>query len=183
MWGLNSMIRDITHIPSIARRILNHWTSREVPAHLFLVQFSSVTQSCPTLCFPRDCSTPGLPCSSPSPRAYSNSCPLSRWSHPAISSSVILFSSCHQSFPASGSFPVIQFFASGGQSIVVIALASILAMNIEDWFPLGLTGWILQSKGLSRVLANTTVQTHQFFGAQLSLWSNSHFHIWLLEKP
>jgi len=111
-----------------------------------------------------------LPCPSPTPRAYSNSCPSSRWCHPTISSSVIPFSSCLQSFPASVSFLISQFFASGGQSIGVSALASVLPMNIQNWFPLGLTGWIsLQSKGLSRVFSSTTVQKHQFFGAQLSL--------------
>ena len=125
-----------------------------------------------------------LPCPSPTLGACSNSCPLSRWCHPTISSSVIPFSSCLQSFPASESFPVSQFFASGGQSIGVSASASVLPMNIQDWFPLGWTGWIsLQSKGLSRVFSNTTVQKHQFFGAQLSLWFNSHIHTWLLEKP
>ena len=122
------------------------------------------------------------PCPSPTPRVYSNSCPLSRWCHPTISSSVIPFPSCLQSFPASRSFPMSQFFASGGQSIR--ALASDLPMNIQDWFPLGWTGWIsLQSKRLSRVFSKTTVQKHQFFGAQLSLRSNSHIHTWLLEKP
>ena len=111
-----------------------------------------------------------LPCPSSTPGACSNSCPLSRWSHPTISSSVIPFSSCLQSFPASGSFPMSQFFTSHGQSIGVLALESVLPMNIQDWFPLGWTGWIsLQSKGLSRVFSNTTVQKHQFFGAQLSL--------------
>ena len=125
-----------------------------------------------------------LPCPSPTPRAYSSSCPLSRWFHPTISSSVVPFSSCLQSFPPSGSFPMIQFFASGGQSIGVSASISVLPMNIQDWFPLGWTSWIsLQSKGLSRVFPNTTVQKHQFFGTQLSLWSNSHIHPWLLEKP
>ena len=109
-----------------------------------------------------------LPCPSPTPGACSNSCPLSQWCHPIISSSVIPFSSCLQSSPASGSFPVNQFFASGGQSIGVSASASILPMNIQDWFPLGLTGWIsLQSKGLSRVFSNPTVRKHQFFGVQL----------------
>ena len=106
-----------------------------------------------------------LPCPSPDPRVYSNSCPLSQWCHPTISSSVIPFSSCLQSFPASGSFPVSQkawFFASGGQSIGASASASVLPMNIQDWFPLGLTGLIsLQSKGPSRVFSNTTVQKHQ----------------------
>ena len=111
-----------------------------------------------------------LPCPPPTPRAYSNSCPSSQWCHPTISSSVIPFSSHLQSFPASGSFPVSHFFASGGQSIGVSASVSFLPMNIQDWFPLEWTGWIsLQSKGLSRVFANTTVQKHQFFGAQFSL--------------
>ena len=119
--------------------------------------------------------TPGLqhtrlPCPSPTPRAYSNSCPLSRWCHPTISSSVIPFSSHLQSFPASGSFPMSQLFASCGQSIGASASASVLPVNIQDWFPLRRTGWIsLQSKGLSRVFSNTKVQQHQFFGAQLSL--------------
>ena len=106
-----------------------------------------------------------LPCPSPTPGVYSNSCPSSRWCHPTISSSVVPFSSCLQSFPASVSFPVSQFFTSGGQSIEVSASTSVLPINIQDWFPLGLTGWIsLQSKGLlSRVFSNTTVQKHQFF--------------------
>ena len=125
-----------------------------------------------------------LPCPSPIPRAYSNSCPSSRWCHPTISFAVVPFSPCLQSFPESGSFPVSQSFTSGGQSVGALASASVLPVNIQDWFPLGLTGWIsLQSKGLSRVFSNTTVQTHQFFGTQPSLWSNSHIHTWLLEKP
>ena len=130
-----------------------------------------------------------LPCPSPTPGAYSNSCALHRWCHPTISSSVVPFSSCLQSFPASGSFPMSQFFTSGGQSIGVSASASILPMNIQDWFPLGWVDWIsLQFKWLSRVFSNTTVQKHQFFDTQLSLeswmWeSNSHIHTWLLEKP
>ena len=124
------------------------------------------------------------PCPSPTPGAYSNSCPLSRWCHPTISSSVIPFSSCPQSVPASRSFLMNQFFASGGQSIGVSASTSVLPMNIQDWSPLGWTGWIsLQSKGLSRVFSNNIVQKHQFFGTQLSLQSNSHIHTWLLEKP
>ena len=110
------------------------------------------------------------PCPSPTPRVYSNSCPLSWWFHPTISSSVIRFSSCLQSFLASGSFQMSQLFASGGQNIGVSASPSVLPMNIQNWFPLGLTGWIsLQSKGLSRVFSNTKVQKHQFFSAQLSL--------------
>ena len=118
------------------------------------------------------------PCPSPTPGVYSNSCPSSRWCHPTISSSVIPFSSHLQSFPESGSFPMSQFFASGGQSIGVSASASVLPMNTQDWCPLGWTGWIsLQSKGFSRVFFNTTVQKHQFFGVQLSLWSNHHIHL------
>ena len=124
-----------------------------------------------------------IPCPSPTPRAYSNSCPLSQWCHAIISSSVIPFSSCLQSFPASGSFQMSQFFASGGQSIGISASTSVLPKNFQDWFLLGWTGWIsLQSKGLSRVFSTTTVQKHQFLGAQLSLWSNSHIHTWLLES-
>ena len=110
------------------------------------------------------------PCPSPTPRVHSNSCPLCQWCHPTISSSVVPFSSCPQSFPASGSFQMSQLFVSGGQSIGVSASTSVLAMNIQDWSPLGWTGWIsLKSKGLSRIFSNTTVQNHQFFCAQLSL--------------
>ena len=131
-----------------------------------------------------DCSTPGYPCPSTTPGAYSNSCPLSWWCHPTISSSVVPFSSHLQSLPASGSFPMSQFFISGGQNFRVSASASVLPMSIQDWFLLGLTGWSsLQSKGLSRAFSNSTVQKHQFFSAQLSLWSNSHIHTWLLVKP
>jgi len=110
------------------------------------------------------------PCPSPIPGVRPNPCPLSWWCHPTISSSVVPFSSCPQSFPASGSFKMSQVFASGGQSIRVSASTSVLPMNIQDWFPLGWTGWIsLQSKGLSRVSSNTTAQKHRFFGSQLSL--------------
>ena len=124
------------------------------------------------------------PCPSPTPGVYSNSCPSSRWCHPAILSSVIPFSSCPQSLPASGSFLMSQLFASGGKSIGVSASASILPMNTQDLPPSGWTGWIsLKSKGLSRVFSNTTVQKHQFFSAQLSSQSNSHIHTWPLEKP
>ena len=116
-------------------------------------------------------------CPSPTPGVHPNSCPFSRWCHPAISSSVIPFSSCAQSLPASGSFPMSQLFAWGGQSIRVSASASVLPMNIQGWSPLGWTGWIsLQSKGLSRVFSNTTVPKHQFFSAQLSSQSNSCIH-------
>ena len=124
------------------------------------------------------------PCPSPTPGVHSNSCPLSRWCHPTISSSVIPFSSCPQSFPASRSFQISQLFATGSQSIGVSASTSVLPMNIQGWFPLGWTGWIsMKSKGLSRVFSNNTVQKHQAFSAQLSLQSNSHIHTWLLEKP
>ena len=127
-----------------------------------MAQFSVVAQSCLTL------QSHGLqharpPCLSPTPRACSNSCSSSQWCHPTISSSVVLFSSCLESFPASGSFQMSQFFSSGGQSIGGSASASVLPMNIQDWFPLGWTGWIsLQSKGLSRVFSNTTVQNINF---------------------
>ena len=124
------------------------------------------------------------PCPSPNPVVYSNSCPLSQWCHPTISSSATPFS-CLQSFPASRLFQMSQLFASGGQSIGVSASASVFPMNVQDWFPLGWTGWIsLQSEGLSRVFSNTTttIWKHQFFSAQLSLWSNSHIHTQLLEK-
>ena len=124
------------------------------------------------------------PCSSPAPRVHSNSRPISQWCHPAISSSVIPFSSCPQSLPASGSFPMRQLFPWGGQSTGVSALASFLPKNTQDWSPLEWTGWIsLWSKGLSRVFSNTTVQKHQFFSTQLSSQSNSHIHTWPLEKP
>ena len=113
---------------------------------------------------------PKLPCPSLSPRVYSNWCPLSQWCYPTMSSSAAPFSSCLQSFPASGSFPMSQFFTAGGQTMGVSASATVLPMNIQDWFPLEWTGWIsLQSKGLSRVFSNTTVQKHQFFSVQLSL--------------
>ena len=124
------------------------------------------------------------PCPSPTPGVHSNSHPSSQWCHPAISSSVVPFSSCPQSLPASESSPVSQLFAWGGQSTGVSALASFLPKNTQDWPHLGWTGWIsLQAKGLSRVFSNTTVQKHQFFSTQLSSQSNSHIHTWPLEKP
>ena len=119
-----------------------------------------------------------------SPGVCSNSCALSHWCHPTISSSVVSFFSCSQSFPASESVPVSWLFTSGRQSIGAATLASVLTMNNQGWFPLGLTGLIsLQSKGLSRVFSSTTVRKHQFFGAQPSLWSNYDICAWLLEKP
>ena len=124
------------------------------------------------------------PCPSPTPRVHPNSCASSRWGHQAISSSVIPFSSCPQSLPASRSFQMSQLFTRGGQNIGVSALASFLPKNTQDWSHLGWPGWIsLQSKGLSRVFFNTTVQKHQFFSAWLSSHSNFHIHTWPLEKP
>ena len=145
------------------------------------VQFSRSVMS--DSLWPRGLQHARPPYPSPTPGVCSNSCPLSRWCHPTISSFVVPFS-CLQSFPASGFWPMSQFFTSGGQSIGAYASSSVLPMNIQDWFPLGLTDLIsLQSKGLSRVFSNTTDQKHQFFSTQLSLWSNSHIHTWLLEKP
>ena len=153
----------------------------------FVLQAYSVQFSCLVMSnslWPHESQHSRPPCPSPTPRVYPNSCPSSQWCHSAISSSVVPFSSCPQSLPASESFPVSQLFTSGGQSIGVLAPASFLPMNIQDWSPLEWTGWIsLQYKGLSRVFSNTTVQKHQFFGVQLSSQSNSCIHIWALEKP
>ena len=150
------------------------------------VQFSSVQFSRSVMCDslrPHELQHARHPCPSPTLGVHSNSCLSHRWCHPTISSSVIPFSHLH-SLPASGSFPMSRFFASSGQSIIVSASAPVLPMNIQDWFPSGLTAWISsQSKRLSRIFSNTAVQKHQFFGTQLSLWSNSHIHTWLLEKP
>ena len=147
------------------------------------VQFSSVTQSCLTLCNPMDCSTPGFSVHHQLPEL--NQTHIHRISdaiqpfHPLS----FPFFSCLQSFPASGSFPMSQIFASGGQSIGASASASILPLNIQDWFPLEWTCWIsLQPERLSRAFSNITVQKHEFFSTQLSLWSTSNIHTWLLEK-
>ena len=152
-----------------------------------LMLFSSVQVSCSVVSDslrPHELQHARPPYPSPAAGVYPNPCRLSRWYHPTISSSVITFSSCLQFFLALGSFPVSQFFPSGGQNIGASALASVLPMNIQGWFLSGLTGWIsLLSKRLSRVFSNTTIQKRQFFGAQSSLWSNSHIHTWLLEKP
>ena len=160
----------------------------EIHSNYTQYQFSSVAQSCPTLCDTTNHSHEPQhtrpPCPSPTPGVHPNPCPSSLWYHPTISSSVVPFSSCPQSFPESGSFQMSQLFTSGGQSIGVAASTSVLSMNTQDWSPLGWTGLIsLQSKALSRVFSNITVQKHQFFSAQLSLWSNSHIYTWLLEKP
>ena len=137
----------------------------------------------PTLCDPMNCSTPGVPVLHHLPE-FPQDHPLSQWCHPTISSSAVPFSYCSHFFSASRSFPMSQLFTSGGQSIGASASASLLPMNIQDWFLLGLTGLVsLQSKWFSRVFSNATVQKHRFFGTQPSLWSNYHIHIWLLEKP
>ena len=144
----------------------------------------SVSKWCYTLCNSHGLQHTRPPCPSPTPGACSNSFPLSQWYHPTISSSDVPFSSHHQSFPASGSFQKSQFFTLGGQITWVSASTSDLPMNIQDWFPLGWTGWIyLQPKGLSRVFSKTTVQKDQFFHTQLSLYFNSHIHTWLPEQP
>ena len=143
---------------------------------------TSVTQLCPTLHL-HVLQHARLPCPSPTPRAWLNSCPSSWWCHPAISSFFAPFPSLLQSFPASGYFSMSKFFALGGQSIGVSPSTSVLPKSMQGWFPLGFTGWIsLQSKGLSRVFSNTTIQKHRIFGAQLSLWSNTHPHM-TTEKP
>ena len=178
--GMNQSIKNIWQI--LSESFWEEGTeSREAtrsldPTYLLLplsVQFSSVqfSRSVVSDCLqPHEPQDARPPCPSPTPRVYQNPCPSSWWCHPTISSSVIPFSSCPQSFPASGSFQMSQLFASGGQSSGVSASTSVLPVNIQDWSPLEWTGWIsLQSKGLSRVFSNTTVQKHQFFGAQLSL--------------
>ena len=144
-------------------------------------KFSSVQFSCSDVSnslWPHELQYTGAPCPSPTQVVYPNSCPLSQWCHPTTSSSVVPFSSCPQSFPESGSFQMSQLFTSGGQSIGVSASTSILPMNTQDWSSLGWTGWIsLQSKELSRVFSNTTVQKHQFFSTQISSPSNSQIHM------
>ena len=156
-WYLWILQKEVLRKVTDELRLLSHFNN----------QFSSVAQSCPTL-RPQGLQHARLPCPSPTPGADSNSCPFGQWCHPTISSSVVPF--CCQSFPASGSFPVSLLFPSGGQSIRVSASASVLSMTIQEWITLEWTGWIsLQSKGLSRVFSNTTVQKHQFFSPQLSL--------------
>ena len=160
-------------------RPLSHQRGCTEPLHNIFSSVQSSRSVVSDSLWPRGLQHTRPPCPSPTPRVYSNSCPLSWWCHPTISSSVIPFSSCLRSFPASGSFQTSQFFSSGGQSIGVSASASVLPMNIQDWW----TGWIsLQSKGLLSVSSYTTVQKHQFFGAQLSLYSKCHICTWLMEK-
>ena len=169
-------------LQSITNVYLQNNPSDFRPALGTSVQFSPSVMS--DLLQPHGLEHARLPCPSPTPGDYSNSCPFSRWCHSTNESSIIPLSSCLQSFPASGSFQMSQFFASDGQSIGVVASVSVLPMNIQDWFPLGWTGWnSLRSKALSSVFSNTTVQKRQFFSVQLSLESNSHIDTWLLEKP
>ena len=156
--------------PALAGRFFTTSTTWEA---LSSVQFSLSVMS--NSLQPHELQHARPPCPSPTPGVHSNSRPLSQWCHPAISSSVVPFFSCPQSLPASGSYQMSQLFASGGKTIWVSASISVLPMNTQGWRPLGWTSWIsLQSKGLSRIFSKTTVQNHQYFGAQLSLWSNSH---------
>ena len=169
MWNSHPKNKDY-HINTIAQYMFS-FSSVQLLSHVWLFETHELQHARP-------------PGPSPTPGVYSNSCPLSWWWHPAISSTVVPFSPFPQSLPASGSFPMSQLFAWGGQSIRVSASTSVLPMNTQDWSPSGWTGWIsLQSKGLSRLFYNTIAQKHQFFGAQLSSQSNSHIHTWPLEKP
>ena len=172
----------LCYLPEFAQTHI-HWVDNAMPLVIYFcsVQFSHLVVS--DFLWPHELQHSWPPCPSPTLWVHSNSCASSWWCHLAISSSVIPFSSCPQSLPASGSFPMSQLFAWGGQSIGVSASASVLPMNTQDW-SLGWTGWIsLQSKELSRVFSNTIVQKHQLFSAQLSSESNSHIHTWPLEKP
>ena len=163
--------KPVCHFNDFVMKCLHELANLIVPVNLVIitsVQFSHLVLS--DSLQPHGPQQARPPCPSPTPGVHPNSCPSSRWCHPTISSSLVPFSFCLQSFPASESFQMSQLFTSGGQSIGVSASASFLPMNIQDWFPLGLTGWIsLQSEGLSRVFSNTTVQKHQFFCTQLSL--------------
>ena len=163
---------------------ISRWMDKKAVVHIHNGVFSSVGSVVSDSLWPHELHHARPPCPSPTPGVYSNSRPSSQWCHPAISSSVIPFSSCPQSLSASESFPMSQPFAWGGQSIGVSASASVLPKNTQDWSPLERTGWTsLQSKGLSRVFYNTTVEKHQFFGTQLSSQSNSHIHTKPPEKP
>ena len=168
--------------PGVVESEVCNTTEKEYKYRIPSIQFSCSVMS--NSLRPHELQHARPPCPSPTPGVHSDSCPSSRWYHPAISSSVIPFSSCPQSLPASESFPISQLFAWGGQSTGVSALASFLLKNTQDWSPLEWAGWIsLQSKGLSRVFSNNTVQKHQFFGSQPSSQSNSHIHTWPQEKP
>ena len=179
---------------TISYNVFFYWYIDEVQKNGYMMEKETKKNSLSSVQFSRSVVSDTLwphesqhtrpPCPSPTPRVHSDLCPSSQWCHLAISSSVVPFSSCPQSLPASESFPMSQLFTWGGQSIGVSALASVLPMNTQDWSPSEWTGWIsLQSKGPSRVFSNTTVQKHQFFGTQLSSQSNSHIHTWPLEKP
>ena len=170
-----SLVAQLVKNPPSMQEIPVRFLGQEDPLEKVSVQFSHSVMS--DSLQPHEPQHARPPCPSPAPRVYPNTCPLSQRCNPAISSSVVPFSSCPQSVPASESFLMTQLFASGGQSIGVSASTSVLPMNTQDWAPLEWTGWIsLQSKGLSRVFSNTTVQMHQFFSAQLSSQSNSHIH-------
>ena len=157
-------------------------TKLNLVTYISSVQFSHSVMSDSLL--PHESQHTRPPCPSPTPGVYSNPCPLIQWCHPAISSSVVPFSSCPQTFLASGSFQMSQLFTSGGQSIGVSASTSVLPVNTQDWSPLGWTGWIsLQSKGFSRAFCNTAVEKHQFFVTQPPSQSNSHIHTRPQEKP
>ena len=177
----NSSILIYEWVPTEGQQLEGSW-----PENLALIHWCCY---CPVskLCLilrPHEVQHTSLPCPSLSLWVCSNPCPLSQWCHPTIWSSVIPFSSCLQSFPSSGSFPMSRLLALGVQDIGALSSASVLPMHIQGWFPLGWTGLIsMLSKGLSRVFSSTTVWKHKFFSAQSSLWSNSHIHTWLLEKP
>ena len=183
-WWSRGLLSNITWEICCTKQNVSMWPSSTENFYKVLqsVQFSHSVMS--NSLRPHELHHARPPCPSPTPGVHPNSCPSSRWCHPAISSSVVPFSSCPQSLPASGSFPMSQLFAWDGQSIGGSASASVLPMNTQDWSPLGWTTWIsLQSKRLTRVFSNTTVQKHQFFGAQLSSQSNFRIHTWPLEKP
>ena len=178
---------QMVQIPRQLKRLLGSLTKPGHPWSRYHGQFSSGQFSHSVVSdslWPHESQQARPACPSPTPAVHSNSRPSSQWCHPAISSSVIPFSSCPQSLPSSESSPMSQLFAWGGQSTGVLASASVLPKNTQGWSPSEWTGWIsLQSKGLSRVFSNSTVQKHQFFGSQLSSQSNFHIHTWLLEKP
>ena len=177
--NFNKALSELKYTEGVSKSSWNVVTLQEVFSS---VQFSRSIMS--DFLRPHELQHARPPCPSPTPRVHSDSRPLSRWCHPAISSSVVPFSSCPQSLPASESFSMSQFFAWDGPSIGVSALASFLPKNTQGWSPLEWTNWIsLQSKGLSGAFSNTTVQKHQFFSTQFSSQSNSHIHTWLLEKP
>ena len=185
--GLNLLL-DLSFTSGFVTKVTTYWTmhfkmfQKHCICREYSVQFSHSVMS--DSLQPHESQHTRPPCLSPTPRVHSDSRPSSQWCHPAISSPVILFASCPQSLPASESFPMSQLFAWGSQSIGVSAFASFLPKKSQGWSPSEWTGWIsLQSKGLSSVFSNTTVQKHQFFSAQLSSQSNSHIHTWPLEKP